>query len=31
MPAKPDNSPVVDEKKVESVADSVEETDDLPF
>ena len=31
MPAQPDNSPVIDEKKVESVADSVEETDDLPF
>ena len=31
MPAQPDNSPVVDEKKVESVSDSVEETDDLPF
>ena len=31
MPAQPDNSPVIDEKKVESVSDSVEETDDLPF
>ena len=31
MSAQPDNSQVVDEKKVESVADSVEETDDLPF
>ena len=29
--AQPDNSPVIDEKKVESVSDSVEETDDLPF
>ena len=25
MPAQPDNSPVIDEKKVESVSDSVEE------
>ena len=31
MPPQPDNSPVIDEKKVESVSDSVEETDDLPF
>ena len=31
MPVQPDNSPVIDEKKVESVSDSVEETDDLPF
>ena len=31
MLAQPDNSPVIDEKKVESVSDSVEETDDLPF
>ena len=31
MSAQPDNSPVIDEKKVESVSDSVEETDDLPF
>ena len=31
MHAQPDNPPVIDEKKVESVADSVEETDDLPF
>ena len=31
MSAQPDNSQVVDEKKVESVADSIEETDDLPF
>ena len=31
MQAQPDNSPVIDEKKVESVSDSVEETDDLPF
>ena len=31
MSAQPDNSPVIDEKKVESVADSVDETDDLPF
>ena len=31
MPSQSDNSPVIDEKKVESVSDSVEETDDLPF
>lgn len=31
MPSQPDNSPVIDEKNVESVSDSVEETDDLPF
>ena len=31
MPAQSDNSPVIDDKKVESVSDSVEETDDLPF
>ena len=31
MSAQSDNSPVIDEKNVESVSNSVEETDDLPF